>query len=127
MLINTRLKEVLVVAKRAFSISDSSEALFKNLTDEMATEHPILQTLLDRVLNDEEMSSPSEREFIFPRRHILPALFAQGLFPGLFERSHIDDYFWICRKLLCFCSRFSPEDEVQTAKIAIYILQDAEN
>lgn len=93
MLINTRLKEVLVVAKRAFSISDSSEALFKNLTDEMATEHPILQTLLDRVLNDEEMSSPSEREFIFPRGHILPALFAQGLFPGLFERSHIDDYF----------------------------------
>lgn len=92
-LINTRLQEVLQVAKRAFSISDSSGSTFKNLTEEIATEHPILQSLLDRVLKDEDTCSSSEREVIFPRASILPALFAQGLFPGLFERSHIDDYF----------------------------------
>ena len=64
---DTRLQEVLQIAKRAFSISDSSEAMFKNLTDkiiaefpllgqqqehllthEMANKHPILEQLLER-------------------------------------------------------------------------------
>ena len=93
-LINTRLQEVLQVAKRAFSISDSSGSMFKNMTDEIASEHPILQPLLDRVLKDEDVCASSDREaVIFPRASILPALFAHGLFPGLFERGHIDDYF----------------------------------
>lgn len=91
-LINTRLQEVLKVAKRAFSISDSSGAMFKSLTDEISTEYPILQSLLNSILKDEDLSTPSDRELIFPRG-ILPALFAQGLIPGLFERSHIDEYF----------------------------------
>ena len=64
---DTRLQEVLQIAKRAFSISDSSGAMFKNLTDkitaefpllgqqqehllthEMANKHPILEQLLER-------------------------------------------------------------------------------
>lgn len=93
-LINTRLKDVLKTAKRAFSISDSSGSLFKNLTDEITSQHSILQCLIDRVLKDKELCSSDEREVaMFPRASILPALFAQGLFPGLFERSPIDDYF----------------------------------
>ena len=50
---NTELQEVLQAAKRAFSISDSSGAMFKNLTDEMANKHPILEQLLERVLKDD--------------------------------------------------------------------------
>ena len=46
---NTNLQEVLQVAKRAFSISDSSGAMFKNLTEEMANKHPILEQLLESV------------------------------------------------------------------------------
>ena len=64
---DTRLQEVLQIAKRAFSISDSSGTMFKNLTDkitaefpllgqqqehllthEMANKHPILEQLLER-------------------------------------------------------------------------------
>jgi len=93
-LMNTRLKDVLKTAKRAFSISDSSGSLFKNLTDEITSQHSILQSLVDRVLKDKELCSSDERELArFPHASILPALFAQGLFPGLFERSLIDDYF----------------------------------
>lgn len=50
---NTELQQVLQAAKRAFSISDSSGAIFKSLTDEMANKHPILEELLERVLNDD--------------------------------------------------------------------------
>ena len=50
---DTRLQEVLQIAKRAFSISDSSGAMFKNLTDEMANKHPILEEMLERVLKDD--------------------------------------------------------------------------
>ena len=50
---NTELQEVLQAAKRAFSISDSSGAMFKNLTDEMANKHPILEQLLELVLKDD--------------------------------------------------------------------------
>lgn len=94
-LMNTRLNDVLKTAKRAFSISDSSGTLFKNLTDEVTSQHSILQSLVDRVLKDKELCSSEEREVtaMFPHASILPALFAQGLFPGLFERSPIDDYF----------------------------------
>ena len=93
-LMNTRLKDVLKTAKRAFSISDSSGSLFKNLTDEVISQHSILQSLVDRVLKDKELCSSDEREVaMFPHAGILPALFAQSLFPGLFERSHIDEYF----------------------------------
>ena len=93
-LMNTRLKDVLKTAKRAFSLSDSSGSLFKNLTDEVTSQHSILQSLVDRVLKDKELCSSDEREMtMFPHASILPALFAQGLFPGLFERSHIDEYF----------------------------------
>ena len=45
-IVNTNLQEVLQAAKRAFSVSDSSGAMFKNLTEEMATKHPILEQLL---------------------------------------------------------------------------------
>ena len=92
---STRLQEVLQAAKRAFSISDSSGAMFQNLTDDIANKHPILEQLLERVLKDDWdcSSSVSDREeYIFPRGDILPALFAQGLFPGLFRRGLIDDY-----------------------------------
>lgn len=93
-LMNTRLKDVLKTAKRAFSISDSSGSLFKHLTDEITSQHSILHSLVDGVLKEKELSSSDEREIgIFPRASILPALFAQGLFPGLFERSYVDDYF----------------------------------
>ena len=93
-IINTRLKEVLKTAKRAFSISDSSGSLFKTLTDEITSQHPILQSLVDVVLKEKELCSSDEREMaVFPHARILPALFAQGLFPGLFERNYIDDYF----------------------------------
>ena len=51
-IVNTNLQEVLQAAKRAFSISDSSGAMFKKLTEEMANKHPILEQLLERVLND---------------------------------------------------------------------------
>lgn len=113
-LINTRLQEVLKVAKRAFSISDSSGAMFKSLTDEISTEYPILQSLLNSILKDEDLSTPSDRELIFPRG-ILPALFAQGLIPGLFERSHIDEYFWRCRQESCaFITVSRQKDQVQT-------------
>ncbi|KAJ7389314.1 hypothetical protein OS493_032168 [Desmophyllum pertusum] len=61
-LINTRLKDVLKTAKRAFSISDSSGSLFKNLTDEITSQHSILQCLIDRVLKDKELCSSDERE-----------------------------------------------------------------
>lgn len=93
-LMNTRLKDVLKTAKRAFSISDSSGSLFRNLTEEITSQHSILHSLVDGVLKDKEPCSSDERELgIFPRASILPALFAQGLFPGLFERSLVDDYF----------------------------------
>ena len=39
---DTRLQEVLQIAKRTFSISDSSGAMFKNLTDKITTEFPLL-------------------------------------------------------------------------------------
>ena len=52
-MVNTNLQEVLQAAKRAFSISDSSGAMFKKLTEEMANNHPILEQLLERVLNDD--------------------------------------------------------------------------
>ena len=52
-IVNTNLQEVLQAAKRAFSISDSSGAMFKKLTEEMANKHPILEQLLERVLNDD--------------------------------------------------------------------------
>ena len=45
-IVNTNLQEVLQAAKRAFSVSDSSGAMFKNLTEEMANKHPILKQLL---------------------------------------------------------------------------------
>ena len=51
-IVNTNLQEVLQAAKRAFSISDSSGAMFKKLSEEMANKHPILEQLLERVLND---------------------------------------------------------------------------
>ena len=51
-IVNTNLQEVLQAAKRAFSISDSSGAMFKKLTEEMANKHPILEQLLERVSND---------------------------------------------------------------------------
>ena len=93
-IINTRLKDLLKTAKRAFSISDSSGSLFKTLTDEITSQHSILQSLVDRVLKEKELCSSDEREMaVFPHARILPALFAQGLFPGLFERNYIDDYF----------------------------------
>lgn len=50
---NTELQEVLKAAKRSFSISDSGGAMFKNLTDEMANKHPILEEMLERVLKDD--------------------------------------------------------------------------
>ena len=53
MIVNTNLQEVLQAAKRAFSVSDSSEAMFKNLTEELANKHPILEQLLERVLKDD--------------------------------------------------------------------------
>lgn len=91
---NTRLKDVLKTAKRAFSISDPSGSLFENLSGEITSQHSILQTLVDRVLKDKEVCSSDEREVtFFPHASILPALFAHGLFPGLFERGHIEDYF----------------------------------
>ena len=88
---STRLQEVLQAAKRAFSISDSSGAMFQNLTDDMANKHPILEQLLERVLKDDWDCSSSVSEE-YTRADILPALFAQGLFPGLFRRGFIDDY-----------------------------------
>ena len=39
---DTRLQEVLQIAKRAFYISDSSGAMFKSLTDKITTEFPVL-------------------------------------------------------------------------------------
>ena len=51
-IVNTNLQEVLQAAKRAFSISDSSGAMFKKLTEEMANKYPILEQLLERVSND---------------------------------------------------------------------------
>ena len=45
-IVNTNLQEVLQAAKRAFAVSDSSGAMFKNLTEEMANKHPILKQLL---------------------------------------------------------------------------------
>lgn len=45
-IVNTNLQEVLQAAKRAFSVSDSGGAMFKNLTEEMANKHPILKQLL---------------------------------------------------------------------------------
>ena len=52
-IVNTNLQEVLQAAKRAFSVSDSSGAMFKNLTEEVANKHPILEQLLERVLKDD--------------------------------------------------------------------------
>ena len=90
---SSRLQEVLQAAKRAFSISDSSGTMFKNLTDEMANKHQILEQLLERVLKDNwDCSSSDHEEYIFPRANNLAALFAQGLFPGFFGRGLIDDY-----------------------------------
>ncbi|XP_068740733.1 coatomer subunit epsilon-like isoform X1 [Montipora capricornis] len=86
-LMNTRLQEVLVVAKRAFTISDASGATFKSLTEELVAEQPLLKTLLDRVLNDEKLSSSFERELLFPRGSILPTLFAQGLLPVFLDET----------------------------------------
>ena len=88
-----RLQEVLQAAKRAFSISESRGAMFQNLTDDMAKKHPILEQLLERVLKDDwDCSSSDREEYNFQRADILPALFAQGLFPGLFRRGFMDDY-----------------------------------
>ena len=90
---SSRLQEVLQAAKRAFSISDSSGTMFKNLTDEMANKHPILEQLLERVLKDDwDCPSSDHEEYIFPRANNLAALFTQGLFPGFFRRELIDDY-----------------------------------
>ena len=83
---NTRLQEVLVVAKRAFNISDASGATFKSLTEELVVEHPLLKTLLDRVLNDEKLSSSFERELLI-RGSFLPTLFAQGLLPVFLDEN----------------------------------------
>lgn len=85
-LMNTRLQEVLVVAKRAFNISDASGATFKSLTEELVVEHPLLKTLLDRVLNDEKLSSSFERELLI-RGSFLPTLFAQGLLPVFLDEN----------------------------------------
>ena len=52
-IVNTNLQEVLQAAKRAFSVSDSSGAMFKNLTEELANKHPILEQLLERVWKDD--------------------------------------------------------------------------
>ena len=52
-IVNTNLQEVLQAAKRAFSVSDSSGAMFKNLTEELANKHPILEQLLERVSKDD--------------------------------------------------------------------------
>ena len=52
-IVNTKLQEVLQAAKRAFNISDSSGAMFKKLTEEMANKHPVLEQLLERVLKDD--------------------------------------------------------------------------
>ena len=52
-IVDSNLQEVLQAAKRAFSISDSSGAMFKKLTEEMANKHPILEQLLERVLKDD--------------------------------------------------------------------------
>ena len=52
-IVDTNLQEVLQAAKRAFSISDPSGAMFKKLTEEMANKHPILEQLLERVLKDD--------------------------------------------------------------------------
>ena len=87
---SSRLQEVLQAAKRAFSISDSSGTMFKNLTDEMANKHPILEQLLERVLKDDWDCSSSDREEYIANN--LAALFTQGLFPGFFRRELIDDY-----------------------------------
>ena len=95
-IINTSLKDLLKTAKRAFNITDSSGSLFKNLTKEITTQYSLLQPLVDQVLTDKERHSSEEREVaLFPsgRASILPALVAHGLFPGLFERNYLDDYF----------------------------------
>ncbi|XP_073243732.1 uncharacterized protein [Porites lutea] len=50
---DTRLQEVLQIAKRAFSISDSSGAMFKNLTDKITTEFPLLGQQQEHLLTYE--------------------------------------------------------------------------
>ena len=88
---NTQLQEVLTVAKRAFSISDSSGAAFKSLTDQLRAECPILKALLKKVLDNEVQHSSPELDYFLSRDAILSSLWAHRLLPMFLEESN--EYF----------------------------------
>lgn len=90
-LMNTQLQEVLTVAKRAFSISDSSGAAFKSLTDQLREECPILKALLKKVLDGEVQHSSPELDYFLSRDAILSSLWAHRLLPMFLEESN--EYF----------------------------------
>ena len=90
-LMNTRLQEMLTVAKRVFSISDSSGGAFKSLTDQLRAEYPILKALLERVLDSEVQRSSSELEYFVPHDAILSSFWAHRLLPMFLEERN--EYF----------------------------------
>ena len=71
---DTRLQEVLQIAKRAFSISDSSGAMFKNLTDKITAEFPLLGQQQEHLLTHEMANKHSILEQLLERDgwHCLP-------------------------------------------------------
>lgn len=71
---DTRLQEVLQIAKRAFSISDSSGAMFKNLTDKITAEFPLLGQQQEHLLTDEMANKHPVLEQLLERDgwHCLP-------------------------------------------------------
>lgn len=92
---NTNMTVLLRTSKRALNILDPSGAKINGLTEEVSRQYPILQPLVDYVLADKEVYSSDEREVGLFRSNpsFLPAFVAHGLFPGMFERNYLDDYF----------------------------------
>ena len=93
-LFNTRLREVLKVAKRAFSLSDSS-ASFMSLVREMTSRHSVMESFLDLVMQDKECETEDRDIIMYPHGNLrLTDFVAHRLFPGLFAGSPNNDFFY---------------------------------